>query len=43
MGHAIFLVSSAPEEIVCELAGHLQAGGFAGTRAEVVAAATRTV
>ena len=35
-GHAIFLVSSAPEEIVCELAGHLQADGFAGTRAEVV-------
>jgi HAD superfamily hydrolase (TIGR01490 family) len=35
-GHAIFLVSSAPEEIVCELAGHLQADGFAGTRVEVV-------
>jgi HAD superfamily hydrolase (TIGR01490 family) len=35
-GHAIFLVSSAPEEIVCELAGHLQADGFASTRAEVV-------
>lgn len=34
-GHAIFLVSSAPEEIVCELAGHLQADGFAGTRLEV--------
>lgn len=33
-GHAIFLVSSAPEEIVCELAGHLQADGFAGTRIE---------
>ena len=35
-GHAIFLVSSAPEEIVRELAGHLQADGFAGTRIEVV-------
>ena len=35
-GHAIFLVSSAPEEIVRELAGHLHADGFAGTRAEIV-------
>lgn len=35
-GHAIFLVSSAPEEIVSELAGYLGADGFAGTRAEVV-------
>ncbi|HEX6538568.1 MAG TPA: HAD-IB family hydrolase [Candidatus Dormibacteraeota bacterium] len=35
-GHAIFLVSSAPEEVVGELAGHLSADGFAGTRVEVV-------
>lgn len=35
-GHAIFLVSSAPEEIVAELAGYLRADGFAGTRIEIV-------
>ncbi|MBV8195828.1 MAG: HAD-IB family hydrolase [Candidatus Dormibacteraeota bacterium] len=36
MGHAVFLVSSAPEELVGELAGMLRVEGFAGTRVEVI-------